>query len=211
MGRKREQDHFGRRAKAEGRPARSVYKLEEIDQRWRLLRGGDRVLDLGCAPGSWLQYASEKVGDRGRVTGYDLKPVSISMPGNVDARVGDAFAIPSDAVAGPIDVVLSDMAPSTMGDHKTDAIRSAGLAERALDMALMHLRKGGHVVVKVLEGGDVPAIVQRMRKEYGKVELLRPQATRRESTEIFLVGLGKLTPAGGAAVAAPALEEPPRP
>jgi 23S rRNA (uridine2552-2'-O)-methyltransferase len=197
MGRKREQDHFGRRAKAEGRPARSIYKLEEIDQRWRLLRGGDRVLDLGCSPGSWLQYASEKVGHRGHVTGYDLKPVGISIPGNVEARVGDAFAIPPEAVIGPMDVVLSDMAPSTMGDHKTDAIRSAGLAERALDMATVHLRKGGHVVVKVLEGGDVPAIVQRMRKEYGKVELLRPQATRRESTEIFLVGLGKVSPPSG--------------
>jgi 23S rRNA (uridine2552-2'-O)-methyltransferase len=210
MGRKREQDHYGRRAKAEGRPARSVYKLEEIDQRWRLLRGGDKVLDLGCAPGSWLQYASEKVGDRGRVTGYDLKPVSISIPGNVEARVGDAFAIPPEAVAGPMDVVLSDMAPSTMGDHKTDAIRSAGLAERALDMAVLHLRRGGHVVVKVLEGGDVPSIVQRMRKEYGKVELLRPQATRRESTEIFLVGLGKLSPPSGEAAHAPAPQESPR-
>lgn len=203
MGRKREQDHFGRRAKAEGRPARSVYKLEEIDQRWRLLRGGDRVLDLGCSPGSWLQYASDKVGERGHVTGYDLNPVRISIPGNVEARVGDAFAIPPEAVAGPMDVVLSDMAPSTMGDHKTDAIRSAGLAERALDMARLHLRKGGHVVVKVLEGGDVPALVQRMRREYGKVELLRPQATRRESTEIFLVGLGKLTPPSGAGVLTP--------
>jgi len=211
MGRKREQDHYGRRAKAEGRPARSVYKLEEIDQRWRLLRGGDRVLDLGCSPGSWLQYASDKVGERGHVTGYDLNPVRISIPGNVEARVGDAFAIPPEAVAGPMDVVLSDMAPSTMGDHKTDAIRSAGLAERALDMAQLHLRKGGHVVVKVLEGGDVPAIVQRMRKDYGKVELLRPHATRRESTEIFLVGLGKLTPPSGAGPSAPAPQEtPPR-
>jgi 23S rRNA (uridine2552-2'-O)-methyltransferase len=192
MGRKREQDHFGRKAKAEGRPARSVYKLEEIDQRWRLLRPGDHVLDLGCAPGSWMQYTAEKVGSRGSVVGYDLKPIGITLPPHAEARVGDAFTIPEAAVAGPMDVVLSDMAPSTMGDHKTDAIRSAGLAERALDMALLHLKRGGHVVVKVLEGGDVPQLIQRMRKEYGKVELLRPQATRRESTEIFLVGLGKL-------------------
>ena len=194
MGRKREQDHYGRRAKAEGRPARSVYKLEEIDGRWHLLRRGDRVLDLGCAPGSWLQYVSDRIGDRGRVIGYDLNPVRISIPANAEARVGDAFAIPVEAVPGPMDVVLSDMAPSTMGDHKTDAARSAGLAERALDMARLHLKRGGHVVVKVLEGGDVPQLVKRMRSEYGKVELLRPLATRRESTEIFLVGLGKLAP-----------------
>ena len=195
MSRRREQDHFGRRAKAEGRPARSVYKLEEIDQRWRLLRQGDSVLDLGCAPGSWLQYAADKVGGRGRVLGYDLKPVAISLPAHAEARVADAFALEERELGGSVDVVLSDMAPSTMGDHKTDASRSAGLAERALDVAVRHLKRGGHVVVKVLEGGDVPAIVRRMRGEYGKVELLRPLATRRESTEIFLVGLGKREPA----------------
>lgn len=191
MGRKREQDHFGRRAKAEGHAARSVYKLEEIDERWRLLTPGARVLDLGCSPGSWLAYAARKVGQGGKVVGYDLKPVTISVPANADARVGDAFAIAVEDVPGPFDVVLSDMAPSTMGDHKTDALRSAALVERALDVADVHLKKGGHVVVKVLEGGEVPNLVQRMRGVYGKVELLRPKATRRESTEIFLIGLHK--------------------
>jgi 23S rRNA (uridine2552-2'-O)-methyltransferase len=184
-------DHYARRAKAEGRPARSAYKLEEIDLRWRLLRPGARVLDLGSAPGSWLQYAGEKVGTQGTVEGYDLKPVTLPLPRHVTAHVGDAFAL--EPVGQGFDVVLSDMAPATMGDHKTDAIRSANLAERALDMADARLRRGGHVVVKVLEGGDVPALVQRMRRDYGKVERLRPKATRRESTEIFLVGLAKKT------------------
>ncbi|MBN1960545.1 MAG: RlmE family RNA methyltransferase [Deltaproteobacteria bacterium] len=191
MSRRRMQDHFGRRAKTEGRPARSIYKLEEIDKRWHLIRQGNLVLDLGCAPGSWLQYTAAKVGSQGRVIGYDLKAVTISLPSNTQARVGDAFNIEASQLPGAIDVVLSDMAPATMGDHKTDAIRSANLAKRALDMALQHLKPGGHVVVKVLEGGDVPSIVQRMRHEYGKVELLRPLATRRQSTEIFLVGLRK--------------------
>jgi len=191
MGRHRDQDHYGRRAKAEGKPARSVYKLEEIDARWRLLRPGNRVLDLGCAPGSWLQYAADKVGEKGRVVGYDLKPVGVSVPSWAEARVGDAFTIAPADVPGPFDVVLSDMAPSTMGDHKTDAIRSVALAERAVDIADVHLKAGGHVVVKVLEGGDVPALVQRLRGAYERVERLRPQATRKESTELFIIGLAK--------------------
>lgn len=182
-------DHYARKAKAEGRPARSAYKLEEIDKRWKLLRQGARVLDLGSAPGSWLQYAAERVGGHGVVEGYDLKPISLGLPRNVTAHVGDAFEISPSGQA--FDVVLSDMAPATMGDHKTDAIRSANLAERALDMADAKLCQGGHVVVKVLEGGDVPDLIKRVRKTYTKVELLRPKATRRESTEIFLIGLHK--------------------
>src|SRR5690349_16217409 len=101
MGRKREQDHYGRRAKAEGKAARSIYKLEEIDERWRVLRAGIRVLDLGCAPGSWLQYAAEKVGSDGQVIGYDLKPVTIKLPPHVTTHVGDAFAVEPEA--GPFD------------------------------------------------------------------------------------------------------------
>lgn len=186
---RRFQDHFGRRAKKEGRPARSVYKLEEIDERWKLLKSGMRVLDLGCAPGSWLQYAADKVGNHGYVLGFDLKPVEISLAPQVDARVGDAFN--TDLGDATFDVVLSDMAPATMGHHQTDATRSAGLAERALDMADKYLKTGGAVVVKVLEGGEVVDIVKRMRGAYTKVERLRPLATRKESTEIFLIGLVK--------------------
>jgi len=188
---RREQDHYGRRAKHEGKAARSIYKLEEIDRRWRLLRPGMTVLDLGCAPGSWMQYAAERVGPGGRVLGFDLKPVSVSFPPHAEARVGDAFAIPDGELPARVDVVLSDMAPSTMGDHRTDAARSALLVERALAIAAQVLAKGGHVVVKVLEGGEVPALIRAMRAAYEKVEQLRPDATRKHSTEIFLIGLNK--------------------
>jgi 23S rRNA (uridine2552-2'-O)-methyltransferase len=188
---RREQDHFGRRAKKEGKAARSIYKLEEIDRRWQIIKRGAVVLDLGCAPGSWMQYAAAKVGPEGRVIGYDLKPVSVSLPAYAETRIGDAFAIPALELPPRLDVVLSDMAPSTMGDHKTDAARSAGLAEHALAIASVRLAPGGHVVVKVLEGGDVPAIVRGMRATYSRVEQLRPEATRKHSTEIFLIGIGK--------------------
>ncbi len=190
-GQRRQPDHYTRRAHAEGRPARSVYKLEEMDRRWGLLRPGDRVLDLGCAPGSWLQYAGEKVGAAGRVLGLDLNRVTIGLPPQVEARQADIFALTIDELRGPFDVVLSDMAPSTMGDHATDALRSAALAERALAIAAAVLVPAGHVVVKVLEGRDLPALVQGMRQSYLKVEQLRPAATRKRSTEIFLLGLGK--------------------
>jgi 23S rRNA (uridine2552-2'-O)-methyltransferase len=188
---RRTQDHFGRRAKKEGKAARSIYKLEEIDERWQILRRGSIVLDLGCAPGSWMQYTAAKVGPEGRVLGYDLKPINVSLPAHAETRVGDAFQIPDADLPATIDVVLSDMAPSTMGDHRTDAARSAALAERALGIAAARLRAGGHVVVKVLEGGDVPAMVRAMRATYSKVEQLRPEATRKHSTEIFLIGLAK--------------------
>src|SRR5687768_5337254 len=116
MSDRRRPDHYARRAKKEGRPARSVYKLEEIDGRWRLLRRGDRVLDLGCAPGSWMQYAAERVGPGGRVVGYDLAPVTIRLPPQAEAHVADVFALDPAGLGGPFDVVVSDMAPSTMGD-----------------------------------------------------------------------------------------------
>ena len=189
----RRQDHFGKKAKSEGRPARSVYKLEEIDQRWKILRPGMRVLDLGCSPGSWLQYAAEKVGSKGHALGYDLKDIEISLPGHAEARIGDVFLVSVDELGGKVDVLLSDMAPATMGHHKTDALRSAGLAERALDLADRLLLPGGTVVVKLLEGGEIVELIKRMRLTYAKVERLRPKATRKESTEIFLIGLGRHT------------------
>ena len=187
--RRRPQDHFARRARREGRPARSVYKLEEIDKRWRLLDRGQRVLDLGAAPGSWLQYAAERVGPAGEVVGYDLKPIELALPSHARAEVADIYELDEQTLGAPFDVVLSDMAPATMGHHATDALRSAALAEHALGIAERHLKPGGHVVVKVLEGGEVPALVQSMRGHYRKVERLRPEATRKASTEIFLIGL----------------------
>ena len=150
-----------------------------------------RVLDLGCSPGSWLQYAADRIGSKGRALGYDLKEIEISLPGHAEARVGDVFVVEADQIGGEVDVLLSDMAPATMGHHKTDALRSAGLAERALDLADRLLLPGGTVVVKLLEGGEIVELVKRMRLDYAKVERLRPKATRKESTEIFLIGLGR--------------------
>lgn len=198
------QDHFARRAKKEGHPARSIYKLEEIDARWQLLRRNMRVLELGAAPGSWTQYAAERVGPGGGVVALDLQPLRVALPPHVQFAVCDVFTVgtgegPFGAAGalGTFDCILSDMAPATMGDHKTDALRSAGLCEHAIHLSDTLARGGGHLVLKVLEGGEVPLLVQQMRQRYTKVERLRPQATRRQSTEIFLVGLSRRTATKG--------------
>lgn len=190
MTRGRQPDHYTRKAKREGRPARSVYKLQEIDEKHRVFRRGASVLDLGCSPGSWMQYAAERVGPEGRVLGFDLKPVEISLPAHAEAQVGDAFEIREDTLRA-FDVVLSDMAPATSGDKKTDALRSSVLVERTLDVADAHLRPGGTVIAKVFEGGEVPSLVRRMQGSFEKVIRVRPDATRKHSPEIFLVGLRK--------------------
>ncbi len=183
-------DFYSRKAKASGRAARSVYKLEEMDQRWRILAKGQRVLDLGCSPGSWLQYAAEKIGPQGQAIGYDLKPVNATLPAHAEARIGDVYELDIEAL-GTFDVILSDMAPNTTGDRKTDAWRSAGLAENAMLIAQQSLKPGGHFIAKILEGGDVPELIKKLRQYYHKATQTRPKATRKESTEIFLVGLGK--------------------
>ncbi|MEO1172848.1 MAG: RlmE family RNA methyltransferase [Myxococcota bacterium] len=190
MTRGKQSDHYTRRAKKEGRPARSVYKLQEIDEKHKILRKGAHVLDLGCAPGSWIQYAAERVGPSGRALGFDLKPVEVSLPAHAEAHVGDAFELRAE-LEHAFDVILSDMAPATSGDRKTDALRSAGLVERALDVAEAQLKPGGAVVLKVFEGGEVPQLVRRMQSTFEKVIRARPDATRKHSVEIFLVGLRK--------------------
>ena len=191
QGNQRSKDHFSKKARREGKPARSYYKLEEIDKKIQLLERGQRVLDLGCSPGSWMLYAAERVGETGQVLGYDLKEVNTTMPQHAEARVGDVFELTVEELGGMFQVLISDMAPSTTGNRVTDHLRSAGLVERALDLALRCLEPGGSVVAKLLEGSEIEPIVRRMREEYEKVQQFRPKATRQESTEVFLVGLRK--------------------
>ena len=189
QGNQRSKDHFSKKARKEGKPARSYYKLEEIDKKIQIFNRGQRVLDLGCSPGSWMLYAAERVGESGQVLGYDLKEVNTTMPQHAEARVGDVFELSVEDFGGMFQVIVSDMAPKTTGNRVTDHLRSAGLVERALDLALRCLEPGGAVVAKLLEGAEIESIVRRMRGEYEKVQRFRPKATRQESTEVFLVGL----------------------
>jgi 23S rRNA (uridine2552-2'-O)-methyltransferase len=186
-------DERTRAAKAAGYAARSVFKLEEIDRRVRLLRQGQHVLDLGAAPGSWSAYASMRVSASGRVVAIDLQPLRQVLPAFCTVLQGDAFdeALlegPLGAEA-PYDVVLSDMAPNTTGDKATDQIRSFALFERALELAGRLSKPGAHFVAKIFMSGSFGAAREAVRLRYRQVRTIRPEAVRTASYEIFLVGL----------------------
>jgi len=189
------QDHYTRQAKKDKYPARSVYKLKEIQQKNRIIRKGDAVLDLGCAPGSWLQYAAEVAGPTGRVVGIDLKPVTIALPDQVEVLTGDIYEmlaeLKADAGSG-YNVVLSDMAPATTGSKHVDAARSMGLCEAALYVAKDVLRPGGRFVCKIFQVPDFQAFLAEVRQSFKKQKIFKPQSSRKASREIFIIGLGKL-------------------
>lgn len=184
-------DSFTKAAKAQGYPARSVFKLEEIDRRTRLLRPGQRVLDLGAAPGSWSKYAAERVGPRGRVLAIDLSEITAVMPANVERVQGDVFDLGADVLArgAPYDVVLSDMAPATTGTRFADQARSFELFMRALDVAAEVLAPGGSFIGKIFMSDDFVRARDRARALFAEVRVLRPEATRSQSYEVFLAGL----------------------
>lgn len=192
MAGRREQDHFGHKAKREGYPARSVYKLQEIDKRTQLFRRGQRVLDLGAAPGSWTLYAADRVGREGKVLGLDLNEARIALPAHVTFRALDVLAF--DAVAelgaGSFDVVLTDMAPHTSGQRHRDQFLSYELYARALEIARAVLVPGGGFVGKIFEGPEVETARKATRDAFTTVRTIKPEASRSESFEIFMVGLG---------------------
>jgi 23S rRNA (uridine2552-2'-O)-methyltransferase len=186
-------DQAYRRAKEENYAGRAVYKLEEIDKRFRLLKRGAKVLDLGCWPGSWLQYAAKRVGEDGALVGIDLKPVGIALPDNVVTIEGDVELLKPSALArkyGPFDVVLSDMAPHTTGDRGSDQFKSEELFIRALEIATATLRTGGHFAAKLFQGPRFGDLVQEVRRKFQETKPFRPQNTRSGSIEQYVVGRG---------------------
>ena len=186
------QDHYTRRAKKENYPARSVYKLQEIQEKFKLIRSGQHVLDLGCAPGSWLLYTAKLVGPRGRVVGVDLKPVPGRLPDNAAVHTGDVF----DETAGfwPLvgdrfGLVLSDMAPGTTGNSSVDAVRSFYLCEAALSVARKRLVAGGGFVCKIFQGEEVEQMVGAVKSTFKQHKLFKPQSCRKASKEIYIIGM----------------------
>lgn len=193
---KKYQDHYFQKAKKESYPARSVYKLQDIDKRFQLLKPGQKVLDLGAFPGSWSLYAAQKSGPKGKILAIDLKALEIHLPAQVFFLEHDILQ-PSQVLnsklqeLGPFDLVLSDMAPKTIGVKISDQARSLELAESAVQIAADNLAINGHVLVKVFEGPDVPGLIKGMRSLYKKVKTVKPKSSRAESKEIFLLGLNK--------------------
>ena len=197
-------DHFTQKAKDAGFPARSVYKLEEIDRRVRLLRSGMRVLDLGAAPGSWALYATQKIGQSGKLLAIDLQSLRVALPPNATFVQGDALTIPTSSADGraqatlalhaPYDVVLSDMAPNTTGNRFADQARSFELFMRALAVASTLTKVGGSFVGKIFMSEDLPKARAELRLHFAEERLIRPEGTRSVSYELFVVGMKKTAP-----------------
>jgi 23S rRNA (uridine2552-2'-O)-methyltransferase len=187
-------DHYTHKARKEKFAARSVYKLQEIQKKYRILNKGARVLDLGCAPGSWLQFAAQQAGPGGRVVGIDLTPVTISLPDRVTVITGDVADLEGHlAELGQtrFDAVLSDMAPATTGNRYVDQARSLGLCEAALYIAEQVLVPGGHFVCKMFQSGDTRGFTASVRKNFRRQTALRPKSTRKASKEVFVIGLSR--------------------
>lgn len=186
------EDHYSRKARREQFPARSVYKLQEIQQKNRLIKKRDRVLDLGCAPGSWLLYAAEMTGHRGRVVGVDLKPLDTQLPAHVLAHQADVFSeeLP-DIIGKNFHVVLSDMAPDTSGNKRVDAARSFELCRTALSIAQKVLVPGGSFVCKIFQGEDFKPFSDSVKACFRQHKIFKPQSSRKGSKEIYVIGIGK--------------------
>jgi 23S rRNA (uridine2552-2'-O)-methyltransferase len=186
-------DPFVQRAQSEGWRSRAVFKLEEIDRRMKLLKPGAVCLDLGAAPGAWSQYAARRVGARGRVVATDILP----MPelSGVEFVQGD-FREPEvfDRVVHllperQVDVLLSDMAPNLSGVDAIDQPRTMHLAELALEMAGRILKPGGNALIKVFQGSGFVELLQDARRQFGRVKLLKPEASRSRSPEMYLLAM----------------------
>ncbi|MGN6452921.1 MAG: RlmE family RNA methyltransferase [Steroidobacteraceae bacterium] len=186
-------DPFVQKAQSEGWRSRAVFKLEEIDRRAKLLQPGAVCLDLGAAPGAWSQYAARRVGARGRVVATDILPMP-ELPG-VEFVQGD-FREPEvfEKVLGllparQVDVLLSDMAPNLSGVDAIDQPRSLDLAELAVEMAERVLKPGGHALIKVFQGSGFTELLQSARRRFGRVKLIKPEASRSRSPEMYLLAM----------------------
>lgn len=187
------EDHFARQARKEKYPARSVYKLREMQEKYRIMATGDKILDLGCAPGSWLLYAARQAGRAGRVIGIDKKPLSIAVPANVTTYTGDVLNLDEEllqTIGHDFRVTLSDMAPDTTGNKKVDADRSFVLCEAALLLAQKVLQPGGSFVCKIFQGQDFNLFLNLVKSTFKRCRIFKPRSSRKKSREIYIIGLG---------------------
>lgn len=189
-------DHYHQRAKREGFRSRAAYKLDEMLGREKLLRPGARVVDLGCWPGGWLQVAARAVGPSGRVVGVDLTPLEEPLAeAHVSVVCGDltqAAVVEEilERLGGPADVVLSDAAPKLTGVRATDRAREEELLEGIEVLLPRLLRPGGDLLLKILDGPEAQALDRRLRARFSRARTLKPRASRKGTTERYLVGRG---------------------
>jgi len=189
-------DSYRRQARAEGFVSRAVYKLKTIDEKYRLFRQGQRVLDLGCSPGSWLQYIGSRVGPEGLVLGVDLEAPEISLVHPLYFLPGDVLSLDFEAIRAQspyFDVIVSDLAPKTSGIKGVDQERSLELAQRAWGAAQELLAPEGHFLVKIFEGPDTASLAAQLKKAFRRFHRVKPAGSRAVSKEYYLLGLGQQT------------------
>jgi 23S rRNA (uridine2552-2'-O)-methyltransferase len=203
MPRPGEPDYYRSRARAEGYVARAVYKLKEVDEKYHLIKKGQRVLDLGCSPGSWLQYIASRIGPGGLVLGVDATPPAIEVVPPLYFVLGEVASLDLEtiiAISPMFDVVVSDLAPKTTGIRQVDQQRSLELAQLAWEWARQLLREGGHFLVKVFESPDTSALAAVLKKNFSIFRSIKPAGSRPASREIYFLGLNKRgAPAGSRA------------
>jgi 23S rRNA (uridine2552-2'-O)-methyltransferase len=184
-------DHYYHKAKSENYLARSIYKLEEIDQKYKILKPGDNVIDLGYFPGSWSQYTAPKVGPDGKVFAIDIQPVNkkLQLP-NLKTFEMDIFNLKGPQDLGHdhlFDVVLSDMAPKTTGIKTVDQARSLDLIESVFKLLPILLKPNGHFVIKVFDSHDAQVFLKANKKLFKEMNYLKPKSTRSISKEFFVI------------------------
>jgi 23S rRNA (uridine2552-2'-O)-methyltransferase len=194
---RKEQDYYFKKAKKDNYPARSVYKLKEAQEKYRFIKSGKRVLDLGCHPGSWSMYAASILGPKGIVVGVDLQKTGL------EAQKGDAeihwlcYDVYADELVRNLKkqwpgfhVLLSDMAPQTTGSQYADHQHSLRLARRVLKLVRIFLHPKGSLYVKVFQGEDFPEFVEECKPLFASIKVVKPASSRRESREVFVLGRG---------------------
>lgn len=191
-------DPYAKRARSQGYASRAVFKLEQIDRQDRLLKAGARVIDLGAAPGGWSQYAMSRVGDNGVVIAVDLLPVEVGCTViQGDFRDAEVLSQITDALDGTLaDLVISDMAPNITGVTVTDEARFEGLLDMVMDSLPLLLRPGGKLVIKLFEGRAAHGFRARMKPFFEKGQVRKPEASRSNSREFYMVYVGFRPPKG---------------
>lgn len=188
-------DFWSRKAFSEGYPARSVYKLQEIDQKFGMIKKNYKVLDLGAAPGSWTTFLLRTMDGSGKVVSCDLNPLSKSVKGEnlvfIQGDLQQKEIFDKIKAEGPFDLVVCDAAPLTTGNRVVDTARSQGLVKMAIWYAETMLKTGGNFAVKIFQNGDQQALLKKMREVFTNAKGFKPVACRSESFETYLIGLGK--------------------
>ncbi|MFC3125861.1 RlmE family RNA methyltransferase [Pseudoroseomonas globiformis] len=186
-------DPYVRAAKAAGWRSRAAFKILELDERFGLFCPGQRIVDLGAAPGGWTQVAVQRAGENGRVVGLDLLPMDVIAGATLlqgDFQEEDTERAVLEALSGPADLVMSDMAPNTTGHNATDHLRILGLVELALHFAAKVLVPGGSFVAKVFQGGTEKDLLNQMKHDFQVVRHAKPPASRKDSAEMYVVATG---------------------